>query len=137
MRNTNTTNQLSYIKSPMSKEGVSVLYSAHNIKFERCELYGDFVLSLMTLIFNTYMGDEITDSTQQINHFKWCWDKNQKNFLAEGLLFDNQKLYNYFLEFMFEVYYPLTHKIDSGDANNNIITLWKFIFDYNSLKRSE
>lgn len=127
-------NFLSYINNPMSKESIAVLYSANNIKFERCELYSDFVQSLMLLIFDTYLGDDITNNEQQINHFKWCWDKNVDNFNKEGIVINSKKLYDYFLEFMLEVYYSLTKKRESSHTHKNIINLWLFIFNYNNSK---
>src|SRR6478609_3366581 len=96
---------LAYINNPMSRESVEILYEANNIKFEKCDLYGDFVQSLLMLVFNTYMGDEYTNLDNQFKHFEWCWDKNIKNFEEEGIFFNNMKLYNYFLEFVFEVFY--------------------------------
>lgn len=129
-----TINLLSYINNPMSNESINVLYSANNIRFDRCELYNDFIQSLMLLVFDTYMGDDITDSTQQINHFKWCWNTNVANFIKEGIDFTNQKLYEYFLEFMLEVYYPLSDKNESETTHKNILKLWTYIFDYKTPK---
>lgn len=127
---------LEQINRPMSKESIAVLYSANNINFERCELYSDYIQSLLILIFDTYLGDDITDSTQQINHFKWCWGKNNDNFSKEGVNINNQKLYEYFLEFMLEVYYPLTDKNNTENTTKNILKLWSYMFDYNSPKSS-
>lgn len=118
----------------MSNESINVLYSANNIKFEKCELYNEFVQSLLLLIFDTYMGDDITDSTQQINHFKWCWERNIENFLKEGIDFRNVKLYDYYLEFMLEVYYSLTKKNETENTHKDILSLWTYIFDYKSPK---
>ncbi len=129
-----TINLLSYINNPMSNESINVLYSANNIKFDRCELYNDFIKSLMLLVFDTYMGDDITDSTQQINHFKWCWDTNVSNFKEEGIDFTNIKLYEYFLEFMLEVYYPLTEKKEGEKGHKDILNLWNYVFDYRTPK---
>lgn len=125
---------LSYINNTMSKESIAVLYSANNIKYERCELYSDIVQSLLLLIFDTYMGDDFTNHQEQINHFKWCWDKNQENFSLEGILFDNKKLYDYFLEFSLEVYYPLTKKLENVNTHKNILNLWLFTFSYKTPK---
>lgn len=125
---------LSYINNPMSKEGIAVLYTANNIRFERCELYSDYIQSLLALVFDTYMGDDITDSIQQINHFKWCWGKNKDNFIKEGVNIDDPRLYSYFLEFMMEVYYPLTKKMENDNIHSNIFKLWKYVLDYNTQK---
>jgi len=127
-------NFLDYINNPISKEGVSLLYSANNIRFEKCELYSDFVQSLFRLCFDTYLGDDVTNIEQQIKHFKWCWDKNIINFTKEGLMFDNQVLYHYFLEFMLEVYYSSVDKEKFNKIEKSVLKLWYNIFDYTKTK---
>lgn len=125
---------LDYINKPMSRESIIVLYSANNIKYEKCELYNDFIQSLIFLVYDTYLGDDITNEQEQKNHFNWCWDKNIANFKKENISFSNTKLKNYFLEFMLEVYYPITKKDENQVALDNIIKLWSYIFDYNNNK---
>lgn len=125
---------LDYINKPMSRESIIVLYSANNIKYEKCELYSDFIQSLIFLIYDTYLGDDITNEEEQKNHFNWCWDKNIDNFKKENISFKDIKIKNYFLEFMLEVYYPITKKDENQIALDNIIKLWSYIFDYNNNK---
>lgn len=124
---------LNYINKPMSKESIFVLYDAHGIKHEKCELYSDFILSLINLIFDTYLGDDITSQVDQKNHFKWCWNKNVENFKLEGVHVDNPKLYKYFYDFMFQVFYSVP-KSGYEKVNENILKLWKYILDYNNNK---
>jgi len=125
---------LNYINTPMSRESIMVLYNANNITHEKCELYSDFIQSVILIVFDTYMGDDITDMTQRKNHFKWCWDKNIENFKKEGIGVASLKLYNYFLEFMNEVYYSTTNKSENTKINANILKLWSYIFDYDNNK---
>lgn len=125
---------LAYINNPMNKESIEILYEANNIKFEKCDLYGDFVQTLLMLIFNTYMGDEYTNLENQIKHFEWCWDKTIKNFEEEGIFFNNIKLYNYFLEFVFEVFYSNTDKENYEENEKGILRIWNEIFSFNSVK---
>ena len=125
---------LNYINTPLSKESISLLYTTHNIKYEKCELYSDFIQSLILLIFDTYMGDDITDEKEQKNHFMWCWNKNVENFKKEGIGIADNKLHKYFLEFMLEVYYPIRKKHENEKAHSNILKLWAYIFDYNNNK---
>jgi hypothetical protein len=135
MTNKNKTLELlNYINTPMGKENIMLLYNANNIRYEKCELFNDFVQSLITLIFNTYMGDEFTNNFQQKNHFKWCWDKNIDNFKKEGIKMGDIKTFNYFMEFMFDVYYPLNKKEENPTIHSNILRLWNYIFDYNNIK---
>lgn len=132
--NNKKNNFLKYINTPVSKESVLVLFDANNIKFEKCELYSDFVQSLLTLAFNTYLGDDITNLEQQKNHFKWCWNKNISNFTEEGIIFESNKLYEYFLEFMLEVYYSSIDKKKTEHMDKNLLKLWENIFNYNNTK---
>ena len=125
---------LNYINTPMSRESIMVLYNANNITHEKCELYSDFIQSVILIVFDTYMGDEITSVAEQKNHFKWCWDKNIENFKKEGIGVASIKLYNYFLEFMNEVYYTAINKNENTKINANILKLWSYIFDYDNNK---
>jgi len=59
---------------------LNVLYSANNVSFERCHLYCEFTQSLVAKVTDTYMGDEITTPVQRMEHFKWCWEDNVKDF---------------------------------------------------------
>lgn len=120
---------LSYLNTPLSKESISMIYDANNVKFEKCELYGDFVLSLLTLIFDTYMGDDFMSAGDQVKHFKWCWDKNVENFKLEGVHIKNTNLYEYFLEYMLEVYY-----FSETKNENDSLELWSNLFDYAKIR---
>jgi hypothetical protein len=135
MTNKNKTLELfNYINTPMSKESITVLYNANNITHEKCELYSDFIHSLILLVFDTYMGDDITSKEEQKNHFKWCWNKNIENFKKEGIGFASTKLYGYFLEFFIDVYYSASKKDENPNIRLNILKLWLYIFDYHNVK---
>lgn len=126
---------LSYIKTPLTEESIAVLYSANNIRYERCVLFDDFVQSLLSLVFDTYMGDDITDDSQRVNHFTWCWEKNIDNFNKEGISFANtDSAYNYFVEFMIEVFYGVNNKESKTNMSNTIKRLWKDMFSYSGAK---
>lgn len=125
--------------SPMSKENIAFLYSTNSIKYEKCELFGDFVQSLLNLVFDTYMGDEmyggeeITDIAGQKSHYKWCWDKTVEMFKKEGIFIGDYKSQKYFMDFMLFAYYP-QNKSALSNLNINILTLWDFLLNYNNLK---
>ena len=127
-------NLLIYINDPISKESLNLYYAANDIKIERCVLYNDFLQSLYMLVFDTYLGDEITDLHEQINHFKWCWDKNNQNFNKEGLDFESTKLYEYCLEFILEVFYCALDKNEDEKDEEIILKLWRDIFNYDKPK---
>ena len=128
-------NFLSYIKTPLSENSIAVLYSANNIRYEKCLLFSDYVQSLLSLIFDTYMGDDITSDDDKIKHFQWCWYKNIENFQEEGIHFgDTGNSYNYFLEFMMEVFYTIGGKENKKHIPITIQTLWLSVFSYNRMK---
>lgn len=131
----NTEKFLNYINNPLSRASIELLYSSHFIMFEKCELYKDFVLSLTDLIFTTYMGDKITNNDDRTNHFSWCWNQTVNNFELEGIYFsDNDDLYDYFIHFMFEIFYSVENKTDNNNIDINVIKLWKYIFNYRIIK---
>jgi len=133
--NKNKIRFMNYITSPLSDDSVTVLYSTNNVKFDRVNLYLDFVVSLFTIVFDTYLGDDITSQTQQINHFEWCWNKNIENFKKEDINFEyNIELKNYFSEFTLEVFYNLDDKDNNPNVHRNIMNLWQHIFNYKGIK---
>lgn len=127
-------NFLGYIHNPMSSESVRILYAANNIIIEKCELYNDFTQSLLTLAFDTYMGDDVMTVKEQVKHFNWCWNKNISNFKEEGLFFDNPNLHSYFMEFMLEVFYTSSDKNNYSNLDKVLLKLWSNVFDYNRPK---
>ena len=127
----NTKDFLNYLSNPLTMSNIDLIYNSKFIIYERCDLYRDFILSLTSLIFDTYMGDDVTKEEQRVSHFKWCWDRTIDNFEIEGIVFGhNQELYEYFLTFMIEVYYLVNKKKGGENIEYNIIKLWKYIFNY-------
>ena len=125
---------LGYINNPMNRDDIAMFYRENNIKYEKCELYSDFALSLIITIFDTYMGDDVTNLDDQFKHFEWAWQKTILNFVEEGLDFESDVLYNYFLEFMVEVFYTTPNKNELNNIDKKIIKLWSDIFDYHKIK---
>ena len=127
-------NLLAYMRNPMSRESVLMLYNSHGIKYEKCELFNDFVQSLLLLVFETYMGDEVTVLNNQIKHFRWCWVNNVDNFNKEGIVFESPLLYDYFLQYMLEIFYSEKNKAKHSHIEENCLDLWSDIFNYNKNK---
>lgn len=126
---------MNYITSPLSDDSITILYSTNNVKFDRVNLYLDFVMSLFNIVFDTYLGDDITNQEQQINHFEWCWNKNISNFKKEDINFEkNDDLKYYFREFTLEVFYNLGDKDNNPSVHKNILNLWSHIFNYKGIK---
>jgi hypothetical protein len=126
---------LSYIKNNLSEHTLIMLYDANKVRFDKCQLYSDFVCSLLLIVFDTYMGDEYTDKEQRVSHFNWCWDKNISNFKEEGIIFKSiVELKDYFKEFLIEVYYNIEDKESKPYISENLISLWEYLFDYKKPK---
>ena len=125
---------LNYINKPLSRERINQIYVENHISLERCELYSDFVESLIMLVIDTYLGDDVTDSNQQKQHFKWCWNKTIDNFGTEGILIGDYNTYKYFAEYIFDVFYPLPDKDTNRRVISNIRKLWVYIFDTTNVK---
>lgn len=124
---------LTYIHQPMSWEAIQMIYTKNNIIFQKCELFNDFVKSLLLTVFDTYMGDDVTNPKEQLNHFNWCWNRTIENFNDEGVLFQNKSLYSYFLEFAFEVFYSNKDK-GKPEFETGVLNIWNDIFNYNKIK---
>jgi hypothetical protein len=133
MARNKTAELLNYINKPMNRETISVIYANNKIKKDKCEIFNDFIQSLLKLIFDTYMGDDITDKFEQKNHFKWCWDKNVQNFAEKNIIIGDEASYKYFIEFAFDVYYPTTRK-DNPQLTSKLLNIWGFIFNTANVK---
>jgi len=124
---------LNYVNKPLNMENISLLLGDNNIIFERSVIYRDFILSLIDLVCETYMGDDITSDDEKINHFDWCWNKTLQNFKEEGIDFSrDDNLYEYFLNFMLETFYLSRKK--SEKLHLNLLMLWSYIFGYTTPK---
>ena len=97
---------MNYISTPLSDDSITILYTTNNVKFDRVKLYFDFVISFFELLFDTYMGDDITNETEQKNHFNWCWNKVIKNFEKESIKFrESGQHRDYLWNFFYEAFY--------------------------------
>jgi hypothetical protein len=108
-------NFYSWLSEPMSKEDVKLWYQANNIIPELSELFKDFCFSFFYLIKETYLGYENENNKESfvhmsnkdnLNHYKWCWNKTIDNFKKENIVFDfSKKDYEFFETFFIEVFY--------------------------------
>jgi len=127
---------IEYITKDMEKEDLFLLYKINNIKKERLELFLDFIYSLNELIITTYLGDDITNELEKINHFKWCWKKVVDSFKKEGIYFiQADELYEYFLNFYQESFYS---EDKNQDLKDKLFSFWYELLEYSETKtRSE
>ena len=120
---------IKYITTPLTKEEMVLLYKANDIKYEKCELYKDFILTLNKLVVETFLGDDVINSEEDIkNHFAWCIDKVVKNFKKENIIFDNpHNLREYFFNFYLELFYNVNNKKDMREKLDKLPNL-SFIY---------
>lgn len=126
---------LDEINKPLNREKNHLFYFGldKTLIYERCILYQDFTLSLIDLICQTYLGDDVTNDDNKIKHFDWCWNKTVDNFKYTGIDFgSNLNLYEYFFNFAVETFY--TAKLKTDKLHYNLLKLWNFLFDLGVVK---
>jgi hypothetical protein len=129
-------NLLRYVKQPVGSLVVDKIYEENQIETQMSELFHDFVMSLVTLIQKTYMGDESTPENLRSKHFQWCWDKTIECFKKENIEFESSgELYEYFHIFIMEEFYLNS---DKKIAEIVLTKTWDYLFDRQIIKtRSE
>ena len=129
----NSAEFIKYITTPLTIEEMNLLYKANNVKYDKCELYYDFILSLNKLVVDTFLGDDVINSEESIkSHFGWCIKKIFTNFKKENIIFDNtDELKNYFYNFYIELFYNINNKSDVIEKLNKLPIL---SFDYGRIK---
>ena len=129
----NSAEFIKYITTPLTIEEMNLLYKANNVKYDKCELYHDFILSLNKLIVETFLGDDVINSEENIkNHFNWCIEKIFNNFKEENIIFDEwDDLKNYFYNFYIELFYNINNKNEAIEKLNKLPIL---SFDYGRIK---
>lgn len=121
---------INHMTRPLSDMAIDIIYTTNNVIQERADFYRDFVLSLDNLILSTYLGHELTDEKERVNHFNWCWDKTCVNLNQRNINFTiNKTAYVYLLDYYLDFYY--SNKILN---NYHITDFWEYTFDYNILK---
>ena len=124
---------MSYITTPLTYDQMHLLYRANNIKYERCNLYYDLIMSLNKMINDTYLGSDFINGEKEITqHFNWCIDKVFNNFKEEKIIFDDTTaIKEYFYFFYYELFYKSKDKKNILKKLNNLGDL---SFNYHRLK---
>ncbi len=129
----NTIEFLRYIGTPLTKEDMTLLYRANNVRYDKCVLFYDFIKTLNLLVVNTYLGDDVTLSDEDIKkHFLWCFRSVIDGFKGENIIFGGlDDLKEYFYHFYNELFYQCDDKDEILNKLNNLANL---SFDYNRNK---
>lgn len=115
---------------------LEVWLRAHNISYQKIELFHDFLLCLNNIIEETFLGhDSYYNESEIRSHFDWCWDKVISDFSKERINFKTRGVhYEYFWTFFYEAFYlPL-----NNNQETRIVEYLKKLFDIKMIKtRSE
>jgi hypothetical protein len=123
---------IEFLTSESYKNQAEIWYKAYNITREKTELYYDFLVSLLNIIEETYLGPDVLKDTEDIqNHFTWCFEKVTSNFKKEKIHIKNQgNHYEYLWLFFHEAFY-----LSETEDNMNLIREYFYkLFDYNYTK---
>lgn len=113
------------------REKILLQYSANNIIRERSELYYDFVVSLLSVIDETYLGSDVISSQEDmVNHFTWCFKKVIDNFNKERIKFNPDADYEYLWYFIYRGYYSS----DVDNKYNALLDYFTYLFNYTAIK---
>jgi len=129
----NSAEFIRYITNPLTSEEMHLLYKAHNINYNKCELYYDFIITLNKLITSTFLGEDVINSGEEIRqHFKWCIKEVFENFKKENILFrETGEIEEYFYHFYGELFYNDLNKEGIIEKLNKLAVL---SFDYQRIK---
>ena len=118
---------MNYIANPLTLDQMNLLYKANDIKFDRCNLYYDFIKSLNRVIVDTYLGSEYITTDREIKeHYLWCFNNIVSNLKEENIIFDDvDRLKEYFFFFYDELFYK-----DSDKVLDKLDNLAEFSFDF-------
>ena len=122
---------VNYITNPLTIDQMNLLYKANDVKFDRCNLYYDFIKSLNKVIVDTYLGSEYITTDREVNeHYLWCFNNIVDNFKEESIVFDDiVKLKEYFFYFYDELFYKNSDKV-----LNKLDNLAELSFDFHKIK---
>lgn len=102
-------NFFSYISKPVTDEELQFWIDSNDICFQKFELFEDFIKSLISLVYKTYLGDPEGQETNinitnedDAKHFEWCWNKTISNFNKEGIFFNENGDHKDFMKSFFE-----------------------------------
>lgn len=101
-------------------------YKKNGMNHVKCGVYLDFTLFLLDTIFETYMGDDVTDNKDKYRHYEWCWRRATDTFKGLGFDFtENKQVLNYIGRFMNSEYYS---KEKTLALQGEIKAFWNLVF---------
>jgi len=111
-------------------------YNENNIIRENSELYCDFILALLSLIDETYLGSDVVITQDDMgSHFTWCLNKIISNFEHERIVFTpsaSTTSYDYVWYFFYKGFYSS----DDEDKVSILSEYFSYLFDFSKVKTS-
>ena len=93
-------NFFNYPTQPLEYSEVDIWFKTNNIVFEKMDLFYDFTFTLVTILYDTYLGGSNEEKESKIemsdednlNHFNWCWKQTIETFEKENILINKSLL---------------------------------------------
>ena len=128
----NKESHIKLITTDSYENQIDIWYKSHNIIREKTELYCDFVMTLLDIIEETYLGRDVLATREDItNHFNWCFKSVITKFEHEKIHFKSiGDHYEYFFIFFWETFYLN----ENPDRSIKIKSFFHKLFDYNQVK---
>jgi len=125
-------NFFNWMSKPVASDEVTIWFNVHNMNYEKIELIGDFFKSLYVKIYDTYLGDDFSetkitlDQNDKDSHFEWVWKNVIDDFSKENILIKKTGEHkDYFKDFFMETYYNQSDKNVKNSIPNFISDVFK------------
>jgi len=129
---------IDYFSKPLTFDQLNYLNTLNCVTIEKVDLFRDFTLTLAFYIYDTYLGDDIIVSDENVTtHFNWCWNKTIKNLKEENIhIAEKGEHYYYYWNYFNDKFYNADNKEEY--LFNFIYNFWSEIISIDKVKtRSE
>lgn len=125
---------LNYFKKPLSDKDIMRYYKISKIEEPKLSLVRNVVTSLLTLIHDTYLGDDKMDDTDKENHFEWCWNKLNTDLKLANIDLNNKvEFKNWIKTSTFQIFYDESND-DKEDILISMKELWSKLLNMDGVK---
>lgn len=112
-------------------------FKSYNILKERIDLYKDFTINLLYILYDSYLGIEyIKTKKDATGHYNWCYGKILDQFNDQEIdFYGNNLIYDYFLKFYLDQFYSEKKQ----ESLNYYVKFWSEIFEHkkNNKKKND
>lgn len=125
---------LNYFKKPLPREDILNYYKISKIEEPKVTLLRNIVTSLFSLIYDTYLGDDIMNNNDRDIHFEWCWNKLTTDFKTIDIDLTEK---NNFKRWIKSVCFDNFYNDNSKEKDGILLStkkLWESILDMDDIK---